>query len=194
MKKLGRYSNYKWKLWGDGTSRNDVSQYEFSENPGPLDELSLKHNVPALIHPCHFASISTYSIMNNDRGVSMPGHCVKTYSFLKIHIFRCCLHWQWYYLEKIQICSFILFYILKKTYVCTVCTVDNIISDAAPAKLPGILPGITYFWYLNTCHISDWLQGFHVINIINKNLKSIVEPQTFMHKRPSYDYETNFFR
>jgi len=62
--------------WSDGTTRNDVSRYEFSETPDPLDETSWKRNVPALIDPCQFASYYTYSIMNNDRGVSMPGYCV----------------------------------------------------------------------------------------------------------------------
>jgi len=37
--------------WDEGTSRNDVSPDEFSGTPVPLEESSLKHNVPALIHP-----------------------------------------------------------------------------------------------------------------------------------------------
>jgi len=41
--------------WGDGTSWNDVSLCKFPGTPGPLEELSQKHNVPALIHPFHFA-------------------------------------------------------------------------------------------------------------------------------------------
>jgi len=45
--------------WGDGTSRNYVSQYECSGTPSPLDEPSRKNNVPALIHPCHFAPTKT---------------------------------------------------------------------------------------------------------------------------------------
>jgi len=40
------------------------------------DESSPKHNVPALIHPCHFSPTKTYSIMHNDRDVSIQGHCV----------------------------------------------------------------------------------------------------------------------
>jgi len=57
--------------WGDGTSQNDVSPYECSRNPGPLDELSRKHNIPALIHPCQFAPTKTYCIKHNDRDVSI---------------------------------------------------------------------------------------------------------------------------
>ena len=62
--------------WGDGTSRKDLSPYECSETPCPLDETSRKHNVPALIHPCHFAPAKTYCIMHNDRDASIQGRCV----------------------------------------------------------------------------------------------------------------------
>jgi len=55
---------------GDGTSRNDVSPYKCSGTTDPLDESSRKHNVPALIHPCHFAPTYTYCIMHNNRDVS----------------------------------------------------------------------------------------------------------------------------
>jgi len=42
---------------------------------GPLvpDESSRKHNIPVMIHPCHFASTKTYCMMHNDRGCINPG-------------------------------------------------------------------------------------------------------------------------
>ena len=46
--------------WGDGTSRNDVSQYEFSCTPGPQNVAYKKHNVPALINSCYCALYNTY--------------------------------------------------------------------------------------------------------------------------------------
>ena len=64
--------------WGDGTSWNDVSPYEYSVTPCPLVESSRKHSVPALIHPFHFAPTKTkrYCIMHDDKDVSVQGHCV----------------------------------------------------------------------------------------------------------------------
>jgi len=56
--------------WGDGTSGNDVSSYEFSGTPGSQNEPSRKHNVTALMHPRHYASTYTYGIMHPDRDVS----------------------------------------------------------------------------------------------------------------------------
>jgi len=63
-------------VWGDGTSRNLVSPYECSGTPGPQMNRPLWHNVPELIHPCHFASYNTFRLVQNDRDVSMQGHCV----------------------------------------------------------------------------------------------------------------------
>jgi len=62
--------------WGDGTSRNDMSPYECSGTPGPQINCPWWHNVPALIHPCHYASTNTYRLMQKDRDVSMQGFSV----------------------------------------------------------------------------------------------------------------------
>ena len=50
--------------------------YKFSGIPGPLDEWSRKHNVPAFIIPCHYALYNTFWLVQNGRDVSMQGHCV----------------------------------------------------------------------------------------------------------------------
>jgi len=52
--RINGVSHFFW--WCDETFPNDVSPYEFSGIPSNLDESSQRHNVPALIHPCHFAS------------------------------------------------------------------------------------------------------------------------------------------
>jgi len=65
---------YMW--WGDETSRNDVSLYEFSGTPGPQINRPIWHNIPGLIHPRHFASYNTFRLVQIDRDVSMQGHCV----------------------------------------------------------------------------------------------------------------------
>jgi len=62
--------------WGDGRSWNDVSPYECSGTPGPQINRPWWHNVPALIHPCHYALCNTYRLMQNGRDISMHGHCV----------------------------------------------------------------------------------------------------------------------
>jgi len=64
--------------WGDGTSWNDVSLYKVSRTPSPQNESSQKHNVPALIHPCHYASCGMFRLINNDRdvGILQQEHCV----------------------------------------------------------------------------------------------------------------------
>ena len=60
-------------IWSDdGTSRNDVSPYECS---GPKINRPLKHNVPGLIHPCHYALCNTFWLLQNGRDVSLKGHC-----------------------------------------------------------------------------------------------------------------------
>jgi len=48
--------------WCDGTSRNDVSPYECSGTPGPIDESSPIQIVPALIHSCHSTPTKTYGV------------------------------------------------------------------------------------------------------------------------------------
>jgi len=67
---------YKVKGWGDVTSRNDVSPYECSGTPVPPTIRPLWHNVPVLIHPCHFYHIYVLYHAYNDRDVSIQGHCV----------------------------------------------------------------------------------------------------------------------
>jgi hypothetical protein len=62
--------------WGDGTSRNDVSPYDCSCTFGPQINRPLWHNVPRLIFPCHYALYNTFRLVQNDREVSMQGHCV----------------------------------------------------------------------------------------------------------------------
>jgi len=62
--------------WGDGTSRNAVSLYKFSGTLGPQIIRPWWHNIPALIHPCHYASYNMYRLMQNGRDLSMRGHCV----------------------------------------------------------------------------------------------------------------------
>jgi len=62
--------------WGDGTSRDDVSPYECSETPGPQIIRPLRHKVPGLIHPCHYALYHTLRLVRNDGDVSVQGHCV----------------------------------------------------------------------------------------------------------------------
>jgi len=59
--------------WGDGTSPNDVSQNEFSGTSGPQNELYQEHNVPALIHTCHFASHICIVSCMKWQGSSIPG-------------------------------------------------------------------------------------------------------------------------
>jgi len=62
--------------WGDGTFRNDVSSFECSGTPGPQINRPLRHNVPGLIHPCHYALYNTFRLVQNDRDVTMQGYCV----------------------------------------------------------------------------------------------------------------------
>jgi len=38
-----------------GRPKTMYPPYEFAGTPGPLDESSRKHNVPAVMHTCHFA-------------------------------------------------------------------------------------------------------------------------------------------
>jgi len=61
--------------WGDGTTRNNVSQCECSGTPGPQINRPLLHNVPGLIHSCHFAPYTTFRLLQNDRDLSMQGDC-----------------------------------------------------------------------------------------------------------------------
>jgi len=62
--------------WGDGMSPNNVSPYECSWTPGPRINRPLWHNFPGLIYPCHFALYKTFRLVQNDRDVSIQGHCV----------------------------------------------------------------------------------------------------------------------
>jgi len=39
--------------------------------PGPKNESSLEHTVPAMIHPSQYALYNTYRLMHSDRDVSM---------------------------------------------------------------------------------------------------------------------------
>jgi len=50
--------------------------YECSGTPGLQINRPLWHNVPWLIHPCHFVLYNTFRLMKNDWDVSMQGHCV----------------------------------------------------------------------------------------------------------------------
>jgi len=51
-------------------------------DPCPKNEWSQNRNLPTLIHPCNFAISNTYSLIHNDRDVSIKGHCVSgTISF-----------------------------------------------------------------------------------------------------------------
>jgi len=65
------------RIWsGDGTSRNDISPHECSGTPGPQINHPRWHNVPSLIHLCHYALCNTDRLMQNSRDVSMQGHWV----------------------------------------------------------------------------------------------------------------------
>jgi len=59
-----------------GHPPNDVSPYKCSGTPGPQLNRPLWHNVPGLIHLCHYALYNTFWLVHNDRDVSMQGHCV----------------------------------------------------------------------------------------------------------------------
>jgi len=48
------FHNDKRFRWGDGTSRNDMSPYDCSGTPGPLNQFSQKLNGPRLIHSWHY--------------------------------------------------------------------------------------------------------------------------------------------
>jgi len=44
---------------GDGKSQNDAFPKELSGSPGPQNESSQKHSVPAFIHPSYYALYNT---------------------------------------------------------------------------------------------------------------------------------------
>ena len=54
--------------------------YEYSETPGPQNESSQKHNVPALINPVVMHQptriLEWYRLMHNERDLSMQRRCV----------------------------------------------------------------------------------------------------------------------
>jgi hypothetical protein len=66
--------------WYDGTSRNDVSLCICSGTPSPQINRPWWHNVPALMHPCHYALCKTNRLMagmyqwrDDGRDVCIPG-------------------------------------------------------------------------------------------------------------------------
>ena len=65
---------FKWL--GDGTSRNNVSSCECSGTPCRRINRPLWHNVPGLVHPCHYALYKTFWLVQIGRDISMQGHCV----------------------------------------------------------------------------------------------------------------------
>jgi len=73
---VGNMRQDRW--WGDGTSRNDVSPYECPGTPGPQINRLLRHNVPEMIHPSYeyYALYNRFRLVQNDRDVSIQGHCV----------------------------------------------------------------------------------------------------------------------
>ena len=62
--------------WGEGTSQNDVSPHKCSWTLGPQINRSLWHNVPGLLHPCHYSLNNTFRLVQNDRDVSLQGYCI----------------------------------------------------------------------------------------------------------------------
>ena len=50
--------------------------HQFSGTPGPQINRPWWHYIPALVLPWHFALYNTYMLMQNDRDISLQGHCV----------------------------------------------------------------------------------------------------------------------
>jgi hypothetical protein len=72
---------YLWQFWrffwwGDGTSPNDVSLYEYSGTPSHQINRPGTQHVPRMIHPCHYMRDTIHICDKNDRDVSMQGHFV----------------------------------------------------------------------------------------------------------------------
>jgi len=78
----------KGRRWDDGTSWNDVSPYEFSEALMPQINRPGTHNVPGMIHPCHYMHYIIHICDQNDRNVSTQGRCVSGTIHCMENLFR----------------------------------------------------------------------------------------------------------
>jgi len=74
-------SPHRWKVigtvgWRDILKLSVPVRYEFYGTPVPQINRPWWYNVPALMHPCHYALYDTYRLMHNDWYVSLQGNFV----------------------------------------------------------------------------------------------------------------------